>query len=256
MALHTMIGSRWGAAAVRLVTCTLVLVICQPAHSASWFDRLKDAIGGDGEQAVKALSTADIDTGLKEALRLGAETVVDNLGQEDGFNLDPTIRIELPKELAAAQSVLERIGLDGALVDLEVRLNRAAEIATPKARQLFINSITNMTLEDAKGIYDGPADAATQYFRNSMSPELAAAMKPTIDEGLAESGAATAYTTLIERYNNIPFAPEIDADLSNYVVEKGMDGIFHYLALEEAAIREDPAKRTTELLKRVFSKDT
>ncbi|WP_200889333.1 DUF4197 family protein [Geoalkalibacter ferrihydriticus] len=31
-----------------------------------------------------------------------------------------------------------------------------------------------------------------------------------------------------------------------------MDGIFYYLAEEEAAIRRNPAKRTTELLRQVF----
>jgi hypothetical protein len=40
--------------------------------------------------------------------------------------------------------------------------------------------------------------------------------------------------------------------LNSYVVEKGMDGIFHYMAKEEAAIRRDPAKRSTELLRKVF----
>ena len=161
----------------------------------------------------------------------------------------------MPKELAAAQNILERVGLDSALEDLEVRLNRAAEIATPEARQIFLDSIKSMTLDDVRSIYDGPEDAATQYFRERMSPQLAAAMKPIVDDGLSESGAANAYTALIERYNSIPFAPRIDADLGGYVVERGMDGIFHYLAVEEAAIRKDPAKRTTELLKKVFTQN-
>lgn len=37
-----------------------------------------------------------------------------------------------------------------------------------------------------------------------------------------------------------------------YAVAKALDGLFVYLAEEEVAIRRDPAKRTTDLLRRVF----
>ena len=45
----------------------------------------------------------------------------------------------------------------------------------------------------------------------------------------------------------------VKANLADYALEKALNGIFHYLAIEEGAIRKDPGKRTTELLKRVFS---
>lgn len=48
------------------------------------------------------------------------------------------------------------------------------------------------------------------------------------------------------------FVPNAQADLTDYITEKGLAGIFHCLAVEEAAIRQNPAKRTTELLQRVF----
>ncbi len=109
-----------------------------------------------------------------------------------------------------------------------------------------------MTLDNAMAIYNGPEDSVTQYFKSRMSRPLAIEMKPVVDESLADVGAAKTYDSVMDRYNAVSFVPQVDADLSDYVVEKGMDGIFYYLAKEEAAIRRDPAKRTTELLKRVF----
>jgi len=109
-----------------------------------------------------------------------------------------------------------------------------------------------MSFEDVKKIYKGPEDAATQYFRRKMSPSLAKEMKPVVTNSLSEVGAVQAYDNVMKQYRSVPFVPDVKANLTDYVVEKGMDGIFYYMAKEEAAIRANPAKRTTELLKRVF----
>lgn len=219
--------------------------------SAGWLDKLKDQLGSRGEKE-RSLSTAEVGGGLKDALRVGTETVIANLGKNNGFNLDPQIHIPLPGQLDQVRNILGKVGMGSMLTDLELRLNRAAEIAVPKARQLFLQAINDMTIEDVMTIYKGPDDSATQYFKSKMSVPLALEMKPVIDESLVDVGAVKAYDDLMKRYNSVPFAPKVEADLSDYVVQKGMDGIFFYLAKEEAAIRQNPAKRTTDLLKRVF----
>lgn len=229
----------------------LVLIGASGSGSAQWLDKLKEALGGDDEKE-QSLSSDDIGGGLKEALRVGTENVIGSLGQTDGFNLDSQIHIPLPGQLDQVRNVLGKVGMDSLLTDLELRLNRAAEIATPKAKELFFGAINDMTLDDVMGIYNGPDDAATQYFKSKMSRPLAIEMKPVVDTSLADAGAVKSYDAVMERYNGVPFVPKVDADLGDYVVQKGMDGIFYYLAMEEAAIREDPAKRTTDLLKRVF----
>ena len=235
------------------VLLALVLLGVNGTASAGWLDKLKQMVSGDDEKQ-QTLSTDDIGGGLKEALRVGTERVVGNLGTTDGFNLDPQIHIPLPEQLGQVKKVLGKIGMDSMLVDLETRLNRAAEIATPKAQELFIAAINDMTLDDVLAIYNGPEDSATQYFKSKMSGPLAVEMKPVVDASLADVDAANSYDSVMERYNSVPFVPKIEADLSDYVVQKGMDGIFFYLGKEEAAIRQDPAKRTTELLQRVFGK--
>ncbi len=238
--------------AVTIIPLMLALALIGASGSASaqWLDKLKGMLGDDSKE--QSLSSDEIGGGLKEALRVGTENVVADLGKTDGFNLDPKVHIPLPSQLDQIKSVLGKIGMDSMLGDLELRLNRAAEIATPKAKTLFITAVNDMTLDDVMAIYKGPNDAATQYFRSRMSAPLALEMKPVVDESLADVGAVTTYDSVMERYHAVPFVPKVDADLSDYVVEKGMDGIFYYLAKEEAAIRENPAKRTTDLLKRVF----
>ncbi len=204
--------------------------------------------------ASTGLATGEIAAGLKEALRVGAENVVGRLGHPDGFRLDPAVHIPLPENLQKAKKVAAQFGLDGQFNELENRLNAAAEAATPKAKALFLDAISQMTLDDAKSILNGPDDAATKYFREKTSGKLAAEMKPIIDNSMSQVGALQTYESVVSGLGPAAsMVPDLKTDLSSYVVDEAMDGIFHYLAEEEAAIRKDPAKRTTELLRKVFA---
>lgn len=234
-----------------LLSLTLLLGGCNETQWQQMGEQVMTQLGS-GNQPAGALSLAEIDAGLKEALRVGTERVVGQLGKNDGFNADRAIRIPLPDKLAAARTTFGRLGLAGLFDDLELRLNRAAEAATPKAKELFWQAIREMTLQDAQAIFKGADDAATRYFQRKMTAGLAAAMRPVVDRSLNEVGAVRVYNQAVAQVRTIPYAPEIKTDLTGYVVERGMAGIFHYLAQEEAAIRRNPAKRTTELLRRVF----
>lgn len=233
----------------------LLLVAGAPGQ-AQLGDLLKkgqDLLGGSsGGPRAGDLSTDEIARGLKEALRVGSDRVVSRVGRTDGYNRDPAIHLPLPGSLKTVQSALKTAGMSHMLDDLELRLNRAAEVAAPKAKKLFVDAISEMTLDDARRIYDGPKDAATRYFQGKMSKPLAREMTPVVSESLSEVGAVKSYDAVMGQYERIPFVPDAKANLTEYVVEKGMDGIFHYLAKEEAAIRDNPVKRTTALLKKVF----
>ncbi len=207
--------------------------------------------GGQSE-GLAALTQGEVGSALKEALRIGTSDVVSQLGVQNGFNLDPQIRIPLPGALGKVDKTLSKIGLDALTDDLELRLNRAAEAATPKAKELFLASIQQMTFQDAKNILTGPQDAATTYLRRTMGEGLSQEMQPIVQEALAQAGAIRAYDSMMGQYQQIPFVPDVKANLQDYVVEKAMDGVFYYVAQEEAAIRANPAKRSTELLKKVF----
>lgn len=230
------------------------------SRAADWKSMLKGAVDtvtnpsqeGGQPSTVSGLSTTDIVAGLKEALRVGMQSVARQLGAVDGFNADPNVHIPLPKELQSVQSTLSRVGLSGLADEVELKLNRGAEAAMPRAKELVIKAISSMTLEDAKGIYNGPNDAATQYFKRVTSADLEASVAPIIDTALQEVGAVAAYDQLVGQYKDIPFVPDLKADLTAHATALALDGMFHYLAVEEAAIRQNPAKRTTEILTKVF----
>ena len=224
------------------------------AHAESqWLDKATDLIKTYGQGTGQSnLTVGEISAGLKEALRLGSADVVNQLGRVNGFYNDSAVRIPLPEQFNAVKPVLDALGMSGLLENLELKLNRAAEVATPKAKDLFYQAISEMSIDDARTILNGPKDAATQYFRRKMGPSLAKEMKPLVESSLEQVEAVQVYDNIMEKYQSVPFVPDVKTNLTDYVVEKGMDGIFYYMAREEEAIRSNPAKRTTDLLKRVF----
>ncbi len=207
-----------------------------------------DTVSGNSQQ----LAVEEIAQAFKQALKIGSEKVVSQLGTTDGFNADPQVHIPLPAELEKVKALLGKVGMASLADDLELKLNRAAEAATPKAKALFIQAIQEMSFNDARAIYEGEKDSATQYFKQKMSTQLSAEMKPIIDQTIAEVGAVQALDKLMGEYKDIPFVSSVKTNISDHVVNKGMEGIFHYIAKEEAAIRENPSEQTTALLKKVF----
>ncbi len=251
-----------------ILAATLAVFLTTPvstdaAQAFDWWGKAKEILNSDEtqgtaeslgvESSLGDLTKSEMVAGLREALEVGTKRVVSQLGVEDGFNLDPKIHIPLPNQLQRVDQALKTIGMNTLTEELELRLNRAAELATPKAKELFINAITDMTITDAKNILTGPENAATEYLRKSMGPELLQEMQPIIDSTLAEAGAIQLYDQAMGQYGEIPFVPDVKANLKDYVSNKAMDGIFYYVAKEEAAIRNNPAERTTDLLKKVFS---
>ena len=208
------------------------------------------AASASGDAA--GLSSEDIVSGLKEALTKGSTAVVSQLGQPNGFSDDPIAHIPLPESLDKAASFARKVGLGSQFDALEARLNEAAEEATPKAQALFVNAVRNMSFDDARGILAGEDDAATQFFREETGDNLSAEMQPIVDSALAQVGAVSTFNSIADRISKVPLAPSFDADLTGYVTEKAKDGIFHYLAEEEKAIRENPLERTSAILQRVF----
>jgi len=199
-----------------------------------------------------SLSNGDVVAGLKDALRVGSENVVAQLSKKNGFNSDAKIHIPLPDSMRRVKSALSAVGMGSMMNDLELRLNRAAEAATPKAKRIFSDAIKSMRIADAKSILGGADDAATQYFKRKMSKPLSNEMKPVVDHALAQAGVVQAYDRVMGEYESLPFVPNVKADLSQHVLTLALSGVFHYMAEEEAAIRKNPVKRTTEILKKVF----
>ena len=224
---------------------------CATTGSSGDFGRvLGEVIGQPATQG--ALSQAEIDAGLREALTVGTNLVAAQLGQTNGYFGDSQIRIPLPKTYRDIQSGLSRVGASGPLDDLELRMNRAAEAAVPEARTLVLGAVRQITIEDAVQILNGGDTAATDYLRAKTETQLRAAFTPYVKTSLAEAGAFTSLEQVANSYGVGGVTSSLQNDLTNHAVTLGLDGMFHYVALEEKKIRENPVARTTELLRRVF----
>ncbi|MCI5210346.1 MAG: DUF4197 domain-containing protein [Candidatus Electrothrix sp. ATG2] len=228
----------------------------QAYAEGSWLDNgvsiLNNLTKETGGKSSNTTSDAEVGEAFKQALRIGTENVVSKLGTVDGFNADPTVHIPLPKDLKTIKTLLTQVGMSQLADDLELKLNRAAESATQKAKTHFLQAITDMTFNDIRNIYEGPENSATKYFQSKMSSPLAQEMQPIVKNTLSQVGAIQAYEQVIGQYNTLPFVPDVTTNLTDHVIQKGLEGIFFYVAKEEASIRKDPAKQTTVLLKKVF----
>ncbi len=211
-----------------------------------------DGLGGYGG----ALTAAEVGLGLKAALDNGVGNALSNVGVLDGFLGDNIVRIPLPKVLQDVQSVLAPIGADSILVELQTQLNRGAEKAAPVAKDIFLGAVRNLTITDAFNILRGPDTAATDYLRGQTSGRLAQLFAPIMESALNQTGALRLVDDVASQLDGVPFAPKLGADARNDLIDHGVDfglrGVFHYIGEEEKAIRANPAKRTSAILRRVF----
>jgi hypothetical protein len=150
---------------------------------------------------------------------------------------------------------LSALGLGSQVAELELAMNRAAERASAEATEVFWKAIAQMTLQDAFGILNGGDTAATEYFRTRTSDALRARFRPLVDERMQQVGVYRIYEPLENRYAALPFVTKPALDLDAHVTDRALDGLFGMLAREERRIREDPAARSSELLRRVFADD-
>ena len=208
--------------------------------------------------AAQALSLADLSNkdatgGLKEALTQGAGKAVDQLGRTDGFLGNPKVKIPLPENLRKGEDLLRKLGMGKYADELETAMNRAAEAAVPEAKTLLVNSIKQMSVQDAKGILTGGDDAATQYFKRTTSGPLAAKFKPIVQKAMAKVKLAEKYDQYAGKAAKLGLVNDEDAHLDNYVTAKALDGLYLMIAEEEKSIRQDPVGAAGSLAKKVFS---
>jgi len=220
------------------------LVGCAGSSSLSGLGDLLQSGGVTGESRIVA--------GLKEALEVGTERAVGQTSRPDGFLDNSSIRIPLPDQLATMGKGLRALGLGAEVDELEVAMNRAAEEASGEATAVFWDAIGQMSFSDARGILDGGPTAATDYFEKTTRDPLNARFGPIVAKRMETVGVVEQYQALADRYAALPFTEAPTAKLEQYVTDGALDGLFHVLGNEERKIREDPAARSTALLKEVF----
>lgn len=235
------------------ITVALLLLLLSPCQGG-FFDDLSRTLLEPAQQG-GSLDNSTVVKGLKEALATGTERAVTAVAKPDGYFGNQLIKILLPERLQQAASLLGRIGYQQQVDELVLSMNRAAEKAAPQAAGFFGDAIRQMTVEDAKGILQGGDTAATKFFEDKTRGRLFEAFKPSVAASMDKVGTARAYKEMIGKYEALPLAaltgrPTLDLD--SYVTDRALDGLFKMVAEEERKIRNNPAARTTELLRSVF----
>ncbi|MDF4202344.1 DUF4197 domain-containing protein [Maribacter sp. SA7] len=229
---------------VSLAICILVIVSCA---------ELQQVVNQLPTSTESVLSNETIANGLKEALDLGIEKQVSKLTATDGFYKNELVKILLPEDLQKVDKTLRDIGL-GSLADEGLKvLNRAAEDAVSEATPIFVNAVKEMSFADAKNILLGSNDAATTYLETKTNTELYSKFNPVISESFKKVGADKIWSSIITKYNSIPLTNNVNPDLTDYVTEEALSGVYKMIAVEEEEIRTKYSSRTTDVLKKVFA---
>ena len=216
--------------------------------SCAELQQISEEISKSGE-----LTGQQIASGLKEALRKGVEEEVAKLAQEGGFYNNPSVRIELPEQLASVETSLRKVGL-GNLTDKGIEaLNATAQKAVKEATPIFLNAIQEITFEESKKILLGDNTAATAYLKNKTQEKLYQKFEPVVKSNFQKVGADGIWENLIQKYNQIPFTQNVNPDLTDYVTKEALKGVYKMIEREEIEIRNNINERTTYLLKRVFA---
>jgi hypothetical protein len=213
-------------------------------------DKVISKVPGKGGSG---LTNDEIIAGLKEALENGANNSSQKLSAVDGFFKDAVIKILMPKEAQKAESTLRNIGLGKQVDDAILSMNRAAEDASKSAAPIFVNAIKQMSFQDALGILKGGDSAATKYLREKTITQLTEAFRPVIETSLQKVDATKYWKTVFDSYNKLPMTrTKVNSDLTAYVTDKALAGLFYQVGQEEQKIRKDPLARTSDILKKVF----
>ncbi len=239
----------------------LIVTIAGTAHAQSWqsiFNKAKDQLGqgsgsGGSGGSVKDLTNTEIVNGLKEALRVGANNASGKLSATNGFFGNALIKVLMPPEAKQVESALRRVGMGSTVDKAILAMNRAAEDASAKAVPIFVNAISGMTIQDGLSILTGGNGAATNYLRQKTTASLTSAFKPVISNSLNKVNATAYWSQVFTTYNKLPTTRnKVNPDLTAYVTERALNGLFVTISQEENKIRTNPAARTSSLLQKVF----
>ena len=199
------------------------------------------------------VTDSEINSGLKQALQFGIDKEVTSLATEDGFFKNELVRISLPPELQKVDKTLRDVGLDN-LADEGLKvLNRAAEDAVGEAIPVFATAVKEISFADARNILLGADNAATNYLTSKTQTQLYDRFNPIINNSLEKVGANRVWSNLIQKYNAIPLTSKVNPDLTDYVTNEALQGVYLMIEKEEKDIRNSLNSRTTDLLKRVFA---
>ncbi len=232
---------------------TFLLLLLVPVVGFSQFKDLIKKASDKVSTVTNSNNGLDIGAGLKEALHKGATEQVSKLTATDGFYKNEAVKILMPAELQKVDKTLRKMGMSNLADDGIKALNRAAEDAVKEATPIFVSAIKNITINDAKSILMGNDNAATVYLQSSTSKPLYQKFSPVVQQSIEKVGADVIWASIIKKYNSIPLVTKVNPDITDYVTNKALEGVFKMITVEEKNIRNNLDSRTSDLLKKVFA---
>ena len=209
-------------------------------------------IGNAAAATIADLSNAEAVRGLKQALNDGSAAAIARLGVENGFFANPRVKIPLPPSLQRVESGLRAFGMRRQADELVLTMNRAAEAAVPEAKQLLVDAVKTMSVQDAKGILGGGDTAATDYFQRSTRSQLGRRFLPIVKQATDRVGLAQQYNALAGQGVALGLVKEDQGSIESYVTQKALDGLYFMIGEQEKAFRQDPVGATSDIVRRVF----
>ncbi len=207
---------------------------------------------GPAMAQLERITGKDATAALRAALEKGSQAAVAELGRQDGFFLNPQVKIPLPESLQRAERMMRRVGMGRYADELVLTMNRAAEAAVPEARQLFVQAVRKMSVADAKAILTGGDTAGTQYFQRATSQQLHDRFLPIVRKSTAKVGLAQKYNDYAEKGVSLGLVKKEHANLDEYVTQRALEGLFLVVAEEEKKIRKDPVGTGASIIRKVF----
>ncbi|PJB36345.1 MAG: DUF4197 domain-containing protein [Deltaproteobacteria bacterium CG_4_9_14_3_um_filter_51_14] len=235
-----------------LIVTFLLTALRATEAQGQFADILKGIKGALPSQ--EKLSASKVIEGLKEALRIGTQNAVAIVSKPGGYLKNEAIKILVPPSVKKAEGVLRTFGYGEQLDAFEESMNKAAEKAAPLARDVFLKSLKEMSVDDAEAILKGDDTAATRYFKEKTFNPLSEQFKPFVKQSMQAVGVTKKYMDLEDAVKKVPFADTMSFNLDDYVTKGALDGLFTMLGEEEKKIRNDPGARVTDVLKEVFGK--
>ena len=205
-----------------------------------------------GAAGVADLTSSDATSGLRQALSDGSIAAVAKLGVENGFFANPQVKIPLPPAMQRVESAMRLAGMRKQADELVLAMNRAAEAAVPEAKQLLVDAVKKMSVQDAKGILTGGDTAATDYFKRATEGDLAKRFLPVVKKATDKVGLAHQYNSLAGQGAHLGLVKEDQATIERYVTQKALDGLYLMIGEQEKALRQNPLGASSDIVKKVF----
>jgi len=201
---------------------------------------------------LEGISNTEAIGGLKQALSDGSVAAVAKLGIQNGFFGNPKVKIPLPPSLQRVEGALRFAGMQKQADELVLSMNRAAEAAVPEAKQLLLEAVKKMTVQDARAILTGGDTAATEYFRRSTQTQLTQRFLPIVKQQTDRVGLAQQYNSLAGQGAMFGLVQKDQATVEGYVTQKALDGLYLMIGEQEKAFRRNPVGATSDIVRKVF----